>query len=207
MFLVGIHYASRRLLENPRKTTTKVAGVLLLWLGFLSLVVASGVLEKFVTLGLPLFFISIIAVVLWFSFSHWGAKIALTVPIAFLVGFQLFRLPLELILDLWVQQGTIPATMTWTGKNLDVLTGLLALIVAPITGRYRLVAWAFNIVGLVLLVNVIRVAIMSSSLPFGWGVEPTLQLAFHLPYALIGPVCIGGALAGHVILTRALLYH
>jgi hypothetical protein len=27
----------------------------------------------------------------------------------------------------------------------------------------------------------------------------------HLPYALIAPVCVAGALAGHVILTRALL--
>jgi hypothetical protein len=42
-------------------------------------------------------------------------------------------------------------------------------------------------------------------LPFAWGVQPPLQLVMYLPYALIGPVCVAGALAGHVILTRALL--
>ncbi len=41
----------------------------------------------------------------------------------------------------------------------------------------------------------------SSPLP----VEPPLVLAFHLPNALIVPVCVGGALFGHVALTRALL--
>jgi hypothetical protein len=62
-----------------------------------------------------------------------------------------------------------------------------------------------NLVGIVLLVNVARVALLSSPVPFGWGVEPPLVLALHLPYALIGPVCVSGALLGHVVLTRALV--
>ena len=37
------------------------------------------------------------------------------------------------------------------------------------------------------------------------GVEPPLQLMFHMPYALIATVCVAGAVAGHVILTRRLL--
>ena len=35
--------------------------------------------------------------------------------------------------------------------------------------------------------------------------EPPLLLALHLPYMLIGPVCVGGALLGHIVLTRRLL--
>ena len=44
--------------------------------------------------------------------------------------------------------------------------------------------------------------LVSGVLDFGtiWG-----QTGNDLPYALILPVCVGGALAGHVILTRALL--
>ena len=52
---------------------------------------------------------------------------------------------------------------------------------------------------------VIRVALFSSPVPFGWGQQPPLLLALHLPYAYIGPVCVGGALIGHIVLTRALL--
>ena len=94
--------------------------------------------------------------------------------------------------------------MTWTGQNWDIISGTAALICAPLATRYRITARVANIVGLALLVNVIRVAILSSPLPFAWGQQPPLLLALHLPYAFIGPVCVGGALFGHVVLTRAL---
>ncbi len=73
--------------------------------------------------------------------------------------------------------------------------------------RWRAAGWLANVVGLALLANVGRVAVRPSALPFAWpDVSPRLQLAMYLPYAWIGPVCVGGALAGHVILTRALLH-
>jgi hypothetical protein len=81
----------------------------------------------------------------------------------------------------------------------------VALAAAPFAGRSRAVAWIANVVGSLLLLNVMRVALLSSPVPFGWGVEPPLVIALHLPYAFIGPVCVGGALAGHIVLTRALL--
>jgi len=52
---------------------------------------------------------------------------------------------------------------------------------------------------------VMRVAVLSSPISFGWPVEPKLELIYHVPYALIIPVCIGGALIGHIALARALL--
>ena len=113
--------------------------------------------------------------------------------------------PLELVLHAWSEQGTIPQTMTWTGANLDIVSGMISLALAPFATR-RSVAWTVNIIGFVLLMNVARVATMSSPLPFAWhDVQPKLTLIAHLPYALIGPVCVAGALAGHVILTRRLL--
>jgi hypothetical protein len=117
-----------------------------------------------------------------------------------------FRLPLELVLHTWVRQGVIPETMTWTGSNWDILSGIAALLLAPLSGRFKAAAWAGNIIGCVLLLNVGRIAILSAPVPFGWhDVTPKLLLPFHLPYALVIPVCVGGALAGHIILTRALL--
>jgi hypothetical protein len=114
---------------------------------------------------------------------------------------------LELILHSWANQGTIPTTMTWTGRNWDIVSGVVALLAAPLAGRSPAAAWLANATGLVLLFNVGRVAVLSSPVPFGWQVTPPLLLAFHLPYALILPVCVGGAVLGHVVLTRALLRH
>ncbi|HWU43036.1 MAG TPA: hypothetical protein VN132_06340 [Bdellovibrio sp.] len=207
MFLSANYFASRKLLENAKKKTAIVGLVLFSWLFALAIIVQNGLLQEHPFPTMPLFFIFNVGAVLWFSFSHWGAKLALAIPICFLIAFQIFRLPLELILHSWSEQGTIPSTMTWTGQNFDIITGILALALAPLAGRIRWAAWTFNVIGLALLLNVMRVAVMSSPLPFAWSVEPPLQLIFHLPYALIAPVCVGGALAGHIILTRALLYH
>jgi hypothetical protein len=131
---------------------------------------------------------------------------AIACPVPWLIAFQGFRLPLELVLHSWVHQGVIPETMTWSGSNWDILSGIAALVLAPLSVRSTVAAWTGNIIGLVLLVNVGRVAVFSAPVPFGWqDVTPKLLLPYHLPYALIVPVCVGGALAGHIILTRALL--
>lgn len=133
--------------------------------------------------------------------GEWLARL----PLFWLVGFQGFRLPLELVLHTWANSNTIPRTMTWDGANFDIISGVVALVAAPLAGKHRGVAWAANIIGLVLLLNVGRVAVMSSPLPFAWKVEPPLLLGLYLPYAWIVPVCVAGALAGHIVLTRALL--
>lgn len=151
------------------------------------------------------FFAAVNLISLAAALSPFGRRFATTLPLAALVGFQSFRLPLELILHEWAQQGTIPVSMTWNGSNFDIVSGMVALAAAPFAGRHRVIAWIANLVGLALLLNVMRVAVLSSPLPFAWGVEPPLQLAAYLPYVLIAPVCVGGALFGHVVLTRALL--
>jgi hypothetical protein len=197
----------RAYLDDPRQArfTSLFALGFVAWLSALSALVASGALSALPLQGLPFFFGSIFAVSLGVALSPLGGRLAAGVPVAALVGFQAFRLPLELVLHEWAAQGTIPGSMTWTGQNWDILSGAVALVAAPFASRHRVLAWVANIVGGVLLLNVIRVAVLSSPVPFGWDVQPKLLLALHLPYMLIGPVCVGGALAGHVVLTRALM--
>ncbi len=192
--------AGHRAFGRRAGATAALAATLAAWLGGLSALVASGRLP-----GLPLFFGAVLLVSTLAALSPLGARFAATVPLGALVGFQGFRLPLELVLHDWARQGTIPGTMTWSGQNWDIVAGLVALLAAPFAARRRGVAWGANVVGLLLLLNVMRVAVLSSPLPFGWGQQPPLVLAWHWPYALIGPVCVGGALFGHLVLTRALL--
>jgi hypothetical protein len=199
-FLAGAHVA----FAGQLRRTLPVALGLGAWLGGVGAVVASGRLAALPFHGLPFFFGAILLVSLVAGLSPLGRRMATTLPLAALVGFQAFRFPLELVLHAWAKQGTIPTTMTWTGQNWDIVAGLTALLATPWANR-RGVAWGANLVGALLLANVIRVAVLSSPLPFGWGQQPPLLLALHLPYALIGPVCVGGALFGHIVLTRALL--
>ena len=203
--VIGVYQASRKLGGSARRDAGIVAIGILAWVGAISGAVASGAIEAEPVPRLMLLFGASNLVAVLFAASPMGSLLARGLPIATLIWFQVFRLPLEMILHLWAEAGVIPATMTWTGSNFDIVSGVLALIAAPLAARSRGVAWLFNVVGLLLLINVGRVAMLSSPLPFAWNVQPPLQLAFHLPYAWIIPVCVGGALAGHLVLTRALL--
>jgi hypothetical protein len=95
--------------------------------------------------------------------------------------------------------------MTWHGSNWDILSGILACILCLFVNKRQWLAWFFNVTGIILLLNVGRVAVMSSPVPFGWKVDPPLELILFLPYAYIVPVCVGGAALGHTLLTRKLL--
>jgi hypothetical protein len=179
-----------------------VAVGMVLWLSAICLIVESGWLRVdqrrllFFAAGINVFCLAV-------GLSPVGRWLSL-LPLPALAGFQGFRLPLELVLHSWVAQGVIPVTMTWSGRNWDIVSGLLALVAAPFCRRSIVWAWTTNVVGLVLLANVMRVAVLSSPVSFGWTVMPKLELIFHLPYALIIPICVGGALIGHIALTRAL---
>ncbi len=205
-FLVGHVAADRALGRSPAEAVRRLGLVAAGLLAFVGLAAfASLGLEAGPAPRLMAWFLASNLVAAAAALSPLGRTYARGLPLGALVAFQAFRLPLELVLHAWVQQGSIPATMTWNGLNLDILSGAMALGLAPWCARWRGAAWIFNVAGLGLLFNVARVAVLSSPLPFAWGVQPPLQLAFHLPYALIVPICVGGALFGHLVLTRALL--
>lgn len=168
-------------------------------------VVALGLPEKYPIPVIPILFVSIVVGAVLFAFSEFGTKIGLGFSMAVLVGFQSFRLPLEILLHHWSSLETVPSTMTWTGQNWDIVTGIVALISIPFVNKIKTVAWLSQIVGMALLLNVIRVVIMSSPLPFAWQLDHPIQLILFLPYALIGPLFVGAALAGHLITFRRLL--
>jgi hypothetical protein len=196
---------SRFNFQQPEKTVVKIMAAIGIWLGISSALVKSGFVSGSPMPNLIIFFISANAAAAILGFSRMGKAIACSTPVWILILFQSFRLPLELVLHSWALQGTIPETMTWTGRNFDIIAGISALICAPLAKKSADVAWLANIIGIVSLLNVARVALFSSPLPFAWKVDPPLQLAMHLPYSLIATVCVAGALAGHIILTRALI--
>ena len=183
----------------------RVGVCLLLYCFVIGGIVYSGLFERaFLPFG-PMFLVGTVALAMAAAFTPLGLRIAKSTPIAWLVFFQAFRLPLELVLHDWYTSGIIPETMTWTGSNWDIASGVFACLVCAFVGKRLWLAWLFNIVGIVLLLNVGRVALLSSPVPFGWDVEPKLELILHLPHAFIVPLCVGGAALGHVLLTLRLL--
>jgi len=210
MLVLATARAGRRLGESPaqvRRWALATAAGALAWLAITGAVSASGVLAADTLPPRALFFFTgSLLVALVFALSRPGARLAAGVPIAALVGFHAFRLPLELVLHSWYRQGTLPIQMTYEACNLDIITGAGAVVVGLWLwrrGPSRPVVWAFNLVGTALLINVATLAVLSSPLPFRYFLEdPAVLLAFHFPYGWIVPFCVAPALAGHVIVFR-----
>lgn len=190
--------------EKAAKKTRVIMFWVVVWLIAFCAAVESGYARENPFPGIPMLLLLVLITSLAFAFSPIGRKLSYGIAIPYLVLFQVFRLPLELVLHEWVAQGVIPRTMTWTGENFDILAGGIALLAFPFAARFPIAARVANIVGLASLLNVLRVALLSSPIPMGWNVEPKLQVMLYAPYCLIGPVCVGGALIGHVLLLRAL---
>ena len=206
-FLAGVYRSYQDSGDiRPWTMVIRTSFILIAWLCFLALLVESGWVESAPVPRLMIFFALSNAAAVLLAFSTMGTRMAKQLPIAALLAFQGFRLPLELILHNWAQGGTIPETMTWSGQNWDIISGLVNIIAAGLVRYNRVFAWIGNTLGLLLLANVARVAVLSSPLPFAWPLARPLQLAFHLPYAFILPLCVAGALGGHILLTRRLIW-
>lgn len=189
-----------------RKVDQKLSFAFILLLVALVLIVQTGIVERNPFPLIPIIFATILGLSLWVSLSPSGLILAQQVPIWVLVGFQGFRFFLELILHHWAEIGTIPPTMTWTGQNYDIISGAVAILLAPFARRSLGAAWLANGIGFVLLLNVLRVVVLSSPLPFSWPLDRPLQLIFHMPYALIGPLFVAPALIVHLITFRRLFH-
>lgn len=224
--LAGIWLASRRSggADAARRLTLRSGAVVLAILFVSAALAESGVLRRLAGgPALMLYVGASNAIAIVAAFSPLGRRMALTLPIWALVGFQVFRLPLELVLHEWYAQGVIPIQMTYEGHNFDIATGALAAILAPLLwGLERLARrfpraaetadriahatlWFFTLAGTLLLLNVGSIAIRSSPVPFRTYLnEPVLQIAFNAPYTWIVPVCVAGALLGHLLAFRRL---
>jgi hypothetical protein len=159
--------------------------------------------------GLIIYFVLCNAGAAALALSAVGLRLAQTLPLYALVGFHVFRLPLELVLHQWYMEGVLPLQMTYAGQNFDIVTGLLALVIAPCMyyGKLaRRAAWLFNLAGAALLANVAAIAVRSSPVPLrSYMNEPPVLLALHAPFTWIVPVCVSGALFGHLVAFRRLL--
>ena len=147
-----------------------------------------------------------IAASLWFALrSRAGEALVLRAPIAALVGLHAFRLPLELLMHAWSREGALPPQMTFAGQNWDIVTGAAALLLAPFAARSRTAVLIWNVVGLALLLNIVTVAITSIPGPLRLFMnDPPNLLVMRAPYIWLPTFLVQVALAGHILVFRAL---
>ena len=180
------------------------------WIIVPAVLTRAHLLDRYVPMPAPaLVMVGVInAATLVLALSSFGARMAASVPLAALVGYQGFRLPLEVVLHRVYNEGALPVQMTWSGRNFDVVTGALAVVLAiavwkGVAGRGAVMLW--NVLGLALLVNVVAVAVLSTPTSFRVFTEgPPVLVPSTYPWVWLATFLVPAALFGHVVVFRAL---
>ncbi|MEZ5323581.1 MAG: hypothetical protein R3F19_00730 [Verrucomicrobiales bacterium] len=175
------------------------------WLLFTGWIGHSGVLADFAATPprIVFLFVPTLAGVCVWVFSRCGQRL-IDLPLAVLIGYQAFRIPVEMLIHLAVREGVAPEQMTWTGLNLDIVTGVSALLVFPIA--HRLPRWGillWNSIGLGLLAWVVGVAVLSMPTTFQQ-LEPDNIWVAWFPFIWLPTIAVVAALAGHLAVFRKL---
>jgi hypothetical protein len=178
------------------------------WLGLTWLAAASGALRRFDAVPPPFAVlvaaIAVLGVVI--AWSPVGARLVRW-PLALLVGVQAFRFPLELVMHRAYLEGIMPVQMSYSGRNFDILTGVGAAVLGVALARWPVPRWvvlAWNVGGLLLLVNVVTVAILSTPLVRAFGDDRLNTFVTYPPFVWLPAVLVLAAWAGHLLIFRKL---
>lgn len=140
-----------------------------------------------------------------FLFTKSMREILEHLPLKALTQLQVFRVFVELILWLLFIQNLIPVQMTFEGYNWDVLTGITSLLAARyiLNSKSGLMAW--NIFGLILLVNIVTIAILSMPTPLRvFDNEPANRIVTVFPFIYLPTLLVPLAYILHFLSLRKL---
>jgi hypothetical protein len=190
----------------------RVAGVALVgWLALTAVLADRGFFDDFQSmpprflplLGLPL--LTLLAL----TFSRRVAPLLAAVPPAWPVAAQAFRIPVEIVLWRLAVAGVIPELLSFNGRNVDILVGLTAPVVAYACFVRRAwparVAMWWNWAGIVILLNVVVHAQLSAPTPWRiFETDPLTTFIADWPYVWLPGFLVPLAWLLHAVSLRQL---
>ena len=107
---------------------------------------------------------------------------------------HIIRLPVEIVLMLLAIYKTIPEALTFEGRNFDIIMGLTALPMVWLIftrGKSKKILLWWNILGVVLLLNVVIHGVLSLPLPFQqFAFDQPNTAMLYAPYNLLPGVIV-----------------
>lgn len=209
----NVYLAGRGLRESATRTwwfTGLAAAAIAAWMTLTWRVAGSGVLADFDRRPPPLMLmvLTVFAVSALVAFTRYGTRFVEGLPLWILIAGQSFRLPLELLMHQAANEGVMPPEMSYSGLNFDIVTGLTALPVAWWIARghkhARRIAALWNIMGSLLLANILTVAILATPLFAVFGPDRLNVWVVHPPYVWLPTMMVVCALTGHLVIYRKL---
>jgi hypothetical protein len=171
---------------------------------------AAGILAQFDRRPPPLlwFVAAVITVSFVVAFTRYGTRFVIGLPLWLLIAGQAFRFPLELLMHRAAEEGVMPPQMTYTGWNFDIVTGVTAIPVAWWLARghahARSIAVAWNVMGAVLLTNILVIALLSTPIFQAFGPERLNTWVAHPPYVWLPSMMVVCAITAHLVIARKL---
>lgn len=140
--------------------------------------------------------------------SPWAKRMVTASSWRSLIGMQSFRVMPEILLVMMYHDGLVPVQMTWDGRNWDMMTALLSIVLAavwPRLKRPRLWATIHTLVGLGTLTNILAIAILSMPTPYRYFMnEPANTHVTEFPYIWLPTIHVFAALLIHGLTLRKL---
>ncbi len=182
------------------------------WAGILFALSYTGILLDFSVFPPYMLIVLIIPLIitLRLSFSSKFSKLLAIIPTEWLIYIQSFRIIVELLLWMLFVEELLPIQMTFEGRNWDILVGITApliLLLSERSHKYRksiLVGW--NIIGLLLLLNIVVIALLSMPTPVRQFMnEPANTIVATFPYVLLPGFLVPLAYSMHIFSLKQLL--
>lgn len=194
------------LTPGPRVAGLAAAAAFVAWFALTGGLAASGFLDKWAPPRLTLALGTVLAVLLWASRADWTARLE-NLPLSLLVGFQSFRIIVELLIHKAVVEGVAAPTHTWTATNLGIRPGATALLPTPFAQRIpREWLQTWNVSSALILAITVVTALLAMSTPFQQiDGNPPNEWVATLPFVWLPAVLVLCAWLGDVVLFRRLL--
>ena len=196
--------------EIQKSILRKYSIGLSLWFLLISILALLGVFADFTTVPphLPFALIFPFFVLIFFlRFKHLDSILAHTPP-QWLLNIQFFRFFVEILLWFLFLAHALPERMTFEGYNFDILAGITGPIFAYLCfakqQHRKWLAIIWNVVGLLLLLNIVSIALMTMPTPLQVFEEDNTIIG-TFPLAFLPTILVPIAYYMHVLSLRQLL--
>jgi hypothetical protein len=197
--------------NKKKRIFNKVLIALIGWAVFVCVWSLSGRMQDFSMFPLnlaPILFIPLI-IILIVIFSKTAKEILVHAEPQAIIRLQSFRIFVELVIWLLFIEQMLPIQMTFEGRNLDILSGITAVVVAWLAANQKInktILAIWNIACLGLLINIVTVAILSMPVPFQYFFnEPVNTAVAKFPYAFLPAFLVPLAYMLHFFSLRQLV--
>lgn len=215
IIIISVQVSSTRLnlpFAQKRNNLLITIAVLLIWLMYTLIMGNSGILTDYTSMPPRILLVTFPALVtlVGLMFSKKLMQLVDVMDNFWFIYPQVFRILMEFILWLLYRYNAIPVQMTFEGKNIDILVGLTAPIIAYYCFNKKSwspkVAIAWNIAGIIILINIVLIAVLSAPYPFRqFHNEPANTIVFYFPFVWLPSVVVPYAFLLHFLSLKKLL--